>query len=188
MAIAMRCVAALAMIGAQTPASAPASHAQVRRPDPLRIEYPHPMRIAVPGGARSVSSLLRVRGPLRFGSYVWRDVAGSGPIWIRVDPVDQTMSVFRGGDEIGSTVVLFGAEGRDTPRGAFRVLERDRDHVSSLYDAPMPFMLRLTVDGVAIHASDVRAGRATHGCIGVPAAFAERLFEIARRGDVVYVV
>jgi lipoprotein-anchoring transpeptidase ErfK/SrfK len=52
----------------------------------------------------------------------------------------------------------------------------------------MPFTLRLTNDGVSIHASSVRWGAATHGCIGVPPPFAERLFNAAKLGDEVLVV
>jgi lipoprotein-anchoring transpeptidase ErfK/SrfK len=52
----------------------------------------------------------------------------------------------------------------------------------------MPYTLRLTDDGVSIHASDVRWGAATHGCIGVPIAFAERLFDVTRIGDEVMIV
>ena len=47
----------------------------------------------------------------------------------------------------------------------------------------MPFMLRLTWDGIAIHASNVRGGSATHGCIGVPPDFAELLFKEVKIGD-----
>jgi lipoprotein-anchoring transpeptidase ErfK/SrfK len=47
----------------------------------------------------------------------------------------------------------------------------------------MPYMLRLTTDGVAIHASNVREGWATHGCIGVPMEFARRLFAEVKLGD-----
>ena len=52
----------------------------------------------------------------------------------------------------------------------------------------MPFMLRLTGDGVAIHASNVRQGWATHGCIGVPPDFARKLFSATARGDMVVIV
>jgi lipoprotein-anchoring transpeptidase ErfK/SrfK len=48
-------------------------------------------------------------------------------------------------------------------------------------------MLRLTNDGVAIHGSDVRFGYATHGCVGVPTAFARKLFEATKIGDRVIV-
>jgi len=52
----------------------------------------------------------------------------------------------------------------------------------------MPYMLRLTRDGVAIHGSNVREGWATHGCIGVPLDFARRLFEEAAKGDMVTIL
>jgi hypothetical protein len=141
-------------------------------------------RIAVAASASGIRSLLDVRAPMRFGDYVWNEAgAGSGPIWIKVDLERQLISVFRGGDEIGTAVILFGADGKETPRGDFHVLQKDADYHSHTYDAPMPYMLRLTEDGVAIHASNVREGWATHGCVGVPMAFAHRLFEAARLGD-----
>ena len=52
----------------------------------------------------------------------------------------------------------------------------------------MPFTLRLTEDGVAIHGSDVRWGRATHGCVGVPLQFAEKLFGEVNKGDQVLII
>jgi len=154
----------------------------------VRVHLVPSATIGTPVGARPVASMLQVRGPMRFGDFVWNDTGGSGDVWIRVDLSRQVVSVFRGVDEIGTAVILFGADGRETPRGSFTVLERDRDHRSSTYDAAMPFMLRLTADGVAIHASDVRAGYATHGCIGVPPGFASRLFDVARRGSAVFIV
>jgi hypothetical protein len=155
-----------------------------------RILYPPSRQVwlATPDGPRRVSSLLDVPGRMSFGQYAWRDEGvPAGRTWIRVDLDRQTMSVFRGADEIGSAVVIYGTDGKPTPRGTFRILEKDADHVSSLYDARMPYMLRLTGDGVAIHASDVRRGSATHGCIGVPPGFARLLFAATRRGDPVVV-
>lgn len=138
---------------------------------------------------RPVRSMLAVRGPMTYGQYRWNDIeTSSGPIWVRVDTAAQTLSVFRGSDEIGTAVILYGAGSKPTPSGQFRVLERIADHRSRTYDAPMPYTLRLTADGVAIHGSDVVRGAATHGCIGVPIEFAQRLFAVTRRGDEVYVV
>jgi lipoprotein-anchoring transpeptidase ErfK/SrfK len=52
----------------------------------------------------------------------------------------------------------------------------------------MPWTLRLTWDGVAIHGgSEVENGYASHGCIGVPDDLAARLFAIARKGDKVII-
>ena len=71
----------------------------------------------------------------------------------------------------------------------FPVLAKMRDHKSITYDnAPMPYTLRLTDDGVSIHGSDVRWGRATHGCIGVPLEFAHKLFDQVAKGDQVTIV
>lgn len=141
------------------------------------------------GQARTVHSLLRVDKPMRYGDYVWEDSGvPAGPVWVRVDVTRQLVSVFRGGDEIGSAVILYGAESKPTPAGAFTVLQKARDYHSQTYDAPMPYMLRLTRDGVAIHGSNVREGWATHGCIGVPEAFARRLFAEMKLGDPVFIV
>ena len=92
------------------------------------------------------------------------------------------------GQEIGTAVIVYGGDNKQTPAGKLRILGKARDHKSSLYDAQMPFTLRLTDDGVSIHASSVRWGAATHGCIGVPPAFAERLFNATKVGDEVSVV
>lgn len=127
--------------------------------------------------------------PLRFGEFVWDDAGvPSGPAWVRVDLSRQLLSVFRAGHEIGTAVISFGAPSKPTPTGVYPILERAARHRSNLYAADMPYMLRLTRDGVAIHASDVRSGAATHGCIGVPRAFARRLFDALRKGDLVAIV
>jgi lipoprotein-anchoring transpeptidase ErfK/SrfK len=65
----------------------------------------------------------------------------------------------------------------------FPITQKKKHHISNLYGAPMPYMQRLTDDGVAIHASDVKEGFITHGCIGVPKEFAKRLFEETQIGD-----
>jgi hypothetical protein len=152
-----------------------------------RIVYPaggYPTMTLPDGQQRTIRSLLDVTKPLRFGDYAWNDAGvPAGPIWIRVDLSLQTLSVFREGHEIGTTLILYGADGKPTPLGVYPILERAKQHRSTLYDAEMPYMLRLTPDGVAIHASAVRAAAATHGCIGVPRAFARLLFAQARRGD-----
>jgi lipoprotein-anchoring transpeptidase ErfK/SrfK len=52
----------------------------------------------------------------------------------------------------------------------------------------MPFMMRLTMDGVAIHGATVENDAATHGCIGIPLEFAELVFGAAKKGDRVIVI
>src|SRR5437763_5716686 len=138
---------------------------------------------------RPVQSLLAVSAPLHFGDFEWNDQGvPAGPTWIRVDLKSQLISVFRSGHEIGTAVIVYGADDKQTPGGRLRILGKARDHRSSIYDADMPYTLRLTDDGVSIHASSVRWGAATHGCIGVPPEFAKRLFATASVGDEVFVI
>jgi hypothetical protein len=144
-------------------------------------------RIALPAPGRrpdAIKSLLNIPGRMEYGQFAW-DEKGvpAGPVRVRVDLTAQTISVFRGGHEIGTAVILYGADAKPTPTGDFNVLARLKDHRSSLYDAPMPYTLRLTDDGVAIHGSNVRWGAATHGCVGVPTEFASRLFNVVRVGS-----
>jgi hypothetical protein len=68
-------------------------------------------------------------------------------------------------------------------------LRKDKDHFSSLYDnAPMPYSLRLTQDGVFIHASSMCNGAmlptAASAC---PLPFAKKLFAVMKVGDPVVV-
>jgi hypothetical protein len=139
---------------------------------------------------RDVQSILNVRKRMEFGDYVWNDRnVPKDTVWVRVDLKSQILSVFRGGHEIGTAVILYGAEEKETPAGTFPVLAKIRDHRSATYDnAPMPYTLRLTGDGVAIHGSNVRWGAATHGCIGVPVEFAAKLFDEVKKGDQVVIV
>ena len=158
---------------------------------PVRIRLSSAdQRIVQLGGGerRTIVSLLHIGEPMRYGEFHWNEAGiPSAPTWIRVDLARQTMSVFRGGHEIGAGVILYGADGYPTPRGRFPVIAKLKDHRSSLYDAEMPYTLRLTSDGVSIHGSNVRQGTATHGCIGIPEDFAARIFQSVQPGDVVFI-
>ncbi|WP_174292336.1 L,D-transpeptidase family protein [Sphingomonas bacterium] len=166
-------------------AAKPHKAAAIVRPTKVAVAAPVP---APSPTALVIRRVLDTRGPIRYGSFFW-DEAGvpAGPLTITVDLKASVLSVFRGGYEIGTTAVIYGADDRETPLGVFPILQKDRHHVSNLYHAPMPYMLRLTGDGVSIHASEIAANYATHGCIGVPAGFARKLFEAASLGDRVIV-
>lgn len=138
---------------------------------------------------RPIKSLLVVQAPLRFGDYAWNDRAiPAGPTWVRIDLRSQLISVFRAGHEIGTAVIVYGGDNKESPVGTLHILGKARNHRSSLYEAEMPYTLRLTDDGVSIHGSKVRRGAATHGCVGVPLPFARRLFEATKIGDDVVIV
>ena len=138
---------------------------------------------------RPIKSLIAIDRPLEHGEYRWDDKGvPPGPTWIRVDLDSQILSVFRAGHEVGTAVILYGAQSKQTPPGKYPIMAKARQHRSSLYDAEMPFTLRLTGDGISIHASNVRWGAATHGCIGVPPVFAEKLFDAVSVNDDVVVL
>ena len=162
-------------------------------PTPGRITLtPAQVREAYRAGLidRPIRSILDIRGPMEYGEFRWNDRGvAAGPVWIRIDLKSQLLSVFRSGHEIGTAVILYGTDGLPTPTGKFPILAKWRDHYSATYDrAPMPYTLRLTKDGVAIHGSNVRWGFATHGCIGIPTDFAAKLFGVVRVGDQVLIV
>jgi lipoprotein-anchoring transpeptidase ErfK/SrfK len=136
-----------------------------------------------------IKTILNVPARMQYGDFRWDDRGvPNGPTWIRVDLKSQVLSVFRSEHEIGTAVILYGADSVPTPTGKFPILAKLKDHRSATYDAPMPYTLRLTADGVSIHASNVRWGFATHGCIGVPEAFAAKLFSAASVGDHVLII
>ena len=157
------------------------------KPNDSRIVYPpgrYPI-LTLPDGQREmVRSLLAIERPLHFGDYVWDDAGvPPGPVWVRVDLTLQTLSVFRAGHEIGSTLILFRRRRQAHAGGR---LPDPRTRRTPSLDA-----LRCRD---AVHAApharwrrDPRqhcaAAAATHGCIGVPLQFARLLFAQARRGD-----
>ncbi|HZP18647.1 MAG TPA: L,D-transpeptidase family protein, partial [Bauldia sp.] len=79
--------------------------------------------------------------------------------------------------------VSTGTKGRETPAGVFAVIEKDKDHHSTLYDdAWMPNMLRITWNGIALHGGPLPGYAASHGCVRMPYDFAEQLFDKAKIG------
>ena len=85
-----------------------------------------------------------------------------------------------------------GKRGYETPTGEFKILQKKRKHESNLYPKPnggakMPYMMRLTWDGVAMHQGYVAKRPASHGCIRLRRKFARKLFGWVEKGTVVSV-
>ncbi|MFB0875187.1 MULTISPECIES: L,D-transpeptidase family protein [unclassified Sphingobium] len=169
-----------APVAKAAPAPKPAAPVERRSDQPMEID---------PAALR-VKRVLKIEGPFRHGDYAWDENGApkAGPVIVTVDLRAQTLSVFRAGYEIGAAVILYGATDKPSPKGAFPISQKIADYYSRTYDnAPMPYAQRLTSDGVFIHGSDVQWGRATHGCIGVPKAFAQKLFGVTKVGDMVVI-
>src|SRR6516164_6564934 len=79
--------------------------------------------------------------------------------------------------------VSTGTTGRETPAGVFAIIEKQKDHHSTLYDdAWMPNMQRITWNGIALHGGPLPGYAASHGCVRMPYDFAEKLFDKTRIG------
>lgn len=170
-------------------AAPPAKPVPTRPPAPAPSATPQALTRDDGTVGYRIKRVLPIDGPMRAGDWHW-DEAGApadGQVVITADLTAQTISVFRDGHEIGAAVILYGADDKPTPTGVFPITQKKVHHISNLYHVPMPYMQRLTDDGVAIHASEVAPDRATHGCIGVPLAFAKKLFAVTQLGTKVIV-
>jgi len=124
------------------------------------------------------------------GEFVWHpERATSGAVDIVVSIPLQIAYVYRGGALIAMTTVSTGRPGHETPTGQFPIMEKHREHYSNLYNnAPMPFMQRLTMGGVALHAGHIPGRPASHGCVRLPLEFARLLFTVTRVGSTVHII
>ena len=105
------------------------------------------------------------------------------PIMAIVSIKSQQVTFYDADGWILRAPVSTGTTGRETPAGVFAVLEKEKEHRSTLYDdAEMPNMQRITWNGVALHGGPLPGYAASHGCIRMPYGFAEKLFDKTRIG------
>ena len=130
-------------------------------------------------------------GTLPANGYVWNDGAAEDaavPVTVIVSIPDQRAYVYRGMTLVAATTVSTGKAGKATPLGSYQILQKKVDHKSSLYNAAaMPYMQRLTWDGIALHAGQNPGFPNSHGCIRLPTEFAKKLFEVTKLGTTVTV-
>lgn len=104
-------------------------------------------------------------------------VAGD-PIMAIVSIKSQQVTFYDADGWIMRAPVSTGTTGRETPAGVFAIVEKDKDHRSTMYDdAWMPNMLRITWNGIALHGGPLPGYAASHGCVRMPFGFAENLFD-----------
>jgi len=126
---------------------------------------------------------------LKPGEFLWHpERAPEGPVVVVVSIPKQWVVVYRNGTRIGASTCSTGRPGHRTPAGVFVILQKDRVHHSSTYNnAPMPYMERLTWQGVALHAGNLPGFPASHGCVRLPNEFAKLLFGVTPLGTPVIV-
>ena len=141
------------------------------------------LAMAQPAGAQQEQTALAP------GSHRWLEEGPfGGPLYLIISIERQMIHVYSGDRLVGMASVSTGTKGHGTPMGEFPILQKREWHRSNLYsNAPMPFMQRLTWDGIALHAGHNPGYPASHGCIRLPAAFAKKLFALTRIGTLVRV-
>jgi hypothetical protein len=100
------------------------------------------------------------------------------PIMAIVSIGSQQVTFYDADGRILRAPVSTGITGRETPAGVFAIIEKEKDHHSTLYDdAWMPNMQRITWNGIALHGGPLPGYAASHGCVRMPYDFAEKLFD-----------
>ena len=146
----------------------------------------------------------------------WDGDSVDGSPSVRIDLGEQKAYFFKGGELVGVSVISTGREEYATPTGSYKILSKNRDHVSSLYGnyvdqygnilmkdvdtrkdkkppgaiydgAKMPFFMRFT-GGVGMHEGFLPGYPASHGCIRMPGFMAEKFFANVSIGTPVQVV
>ena len=120
---------------------------------------PDIMKKATPGNTRVVISRGRQRGQLMVGDEVAMDFP-----------------------------VCVGKASHRTPVGHFRITEKAVHHVSNLYDASMPYFMRLTDSGIGMHVGPVFQTPQSHGCIRMTRSSCVPLFKTVKVGTPVTIV
>ena len=139
-------------------------------------------------GARA-DEIMKEISALKPGEFTWHpERAETGPVSVVVSIPEQRVHVYRNGIRIAVATCSTGKPGHETPTGVFVVLEKDKNHHSSIYDdAPMPNMNRLTWSGVALHAGNLPGYPASHGCVRLPMKFSHLLFGVTHIGTPVII-
>jgi hypothetical protein len=150
--------------------------------------------------------------------YEWNG-EGKMATQLLVDVDAQKITIFSDNEQLGWATVASGIHKFPTPTGDFKVIEKVKDKKSNLYGktynsagklvnsdakmgrdsipaggkftgATMPYYMRLTGDGVGMHAGPIPnpGSRASHGCIRLPRAFAPLLFASTPIGTPVKII
>lgn len=106
---------------------------------------------------------------------------------IKINLSEQKLYAIENGEIVFSGSISSGKSGHRTPTGHFKILEKDRFHISDKYPEPnggakMHYMLRLTNKGIAIHKGYLPGYPASHGCIRVSKSTALKLWKWAKVG------
>ena len=123
---------------------------------------------------------------------------------VKISLGEQRAYFYKAGVLVGVSQLSTGREGLNTPTGTYKIIQKDKDHVSSLFGdyvdssgkvvvpnvdikkdpkppgthfqgTPMPYFMRI-VSGTGMHAGYLPGYPASHGCIRMPEFMAEDFF------------
>jgi len=100
---------------------------------------------------------------------------------------EQRVRLYEDGKVKLSTRCSTGKSGYSTPKGTFVITNKDRTRISNLYDAEMPYFMRLSCSAIGMHQGYVPSYPASHGCIRLPEGYARTFFKTAEVGDIVVI-
>lgn len=146
----------------------------------------------------------------------WDGDGVSGSPSMRISLAQQKAFFYKGSELVGVSPISSGSETHRTPKGRYKVTEKDIDHKSSLYGvikntasgtvvnadadtrkhrtgpgehwelAPMPYFMRFN-GAIGMHVGHLPGYAASHGCVRLPEPMAQKFFESARLGTPVIV-
>lgn len=140
------------------------------------------MILATPSAVGAAETIEEAATALPANRFVWNDSGPGAPLSIVISLSAQRVFVYRGAQMVAASAISSGRDGKVTPLGTYPILQKAAAHRSTLYGSSMPYMQRLTWDGIAIHAGNNPGFPDSHGCIRVPAGFAKKLFAVTALG------
>jgi lipoprotein-anchoring transpeptidase ErfK/SrfK len=203
------------------------AHAQIRRPTPrpapspsakTNQNRPKPLPSASPTASqpmKKANELISKQPPMSTNAAILQKVTPENAHVI-VSLTKQRAYLTTGEEIAIDSPISSGKRGHTTPNGSFSVLEKDKDHHSSLYGdykdsqgrtvrggisahidaapsgthfvgASMKWFMRLTGEGVGMHVGILPGYPASHGCIRMPEPAAAQFYAHVKVGTPVRV-
>ena len=97
----------------------------------------------------------------------------------------QRATFYKDGVPYFRTEISSGQPETPTKTGRFVVTDKKVYHVSNLYDAKMPYFMRLSCGDFGMHEGELPGYPASHGCIRLPRESARKLFKQVPIGTLV---
>lgn len=146
----------------------------------------------------------------------WEGDGVGGAALIKINRKEQKASFYKAGVLVGVSRISSGKEDHGTPKGVYKIKEKDKDHKSTIYgvfkdkasgatindnvdirvdkvppgaeffNAPMPNFMRFA-DGIGMHTGYLPGYAASHGCVRMPHQMAEKFFDNVQIGTPVIV-